>query len=193
MSPGRFFEMAISSLTVFGGNEGCSTSRILRLGRDGDELKVILIGSNLSLSIAGLVAWTRRDLHDRVAVGRGAHEQFRRDGGIGARSILDHVGDAALLGELLREQAGDDVVRAAGREPDVETYRTMSWKCPASQCCAARPLCDGARKQDRATTTRSVRFMCTAHGDIRQRWCSLVICRLHHTRWSRRPVLHATP
>jgi hypothetical protein len=99
---------------------------ILRLGRNGDELKVL---DRVELEIEhrriGRVA--RRDKHERVAVRRGAHEHFGGDGGVGARPILDDVGDAALFSQLLREQSGNDVVRASRRKPDQETHGAR-WK-----------------------------------------------------------------
>jgi hypothetical protein len=64
--------------------------------------------------------------HDVVAVGRRFRRELRRDHPGGAPAVLDEDGLAEVLGELLRDDAPDDVGAAAGREADEHTDR-LGW------------------------------------------------------------------
>ena len=55
---------------------------------------------------------------DGVAVGRRAQHLAGRDIAAGAGLVVDHDRQAAALGQLLRQDAGDDVAAAARRKTD---------------------------------------------------------------------------
>ena len=54
--------------------------------------------------------------HQGVAVGRRGFHRQHADDAVGARLVLDHEGLAGLVLDVLADQAGGDVARAARRE-----------------------------------------------------------------------------
>ena len=65
----------------------------------------------------------RRTHQDRVAVGRGLGDEVGADVAARARPVVDHDLLREALGELLRDDASDDVGAAARREGDDEADR----------------------------------------------------------------------
>ena len=67
----------------------------------------------------------RRDEHDGVAVRRRLDHRLRRQHAALAGAILDHAGRAEMRRQEFAEDAGHDVVRPAGEEPDHELDRAV--------------------------------------------------------------------
>ena len=67
----------------------------------------------------------RVDEEQRVAVGRGLGDRFRRDVAARARTVLDDEGLAEPLGEPFAEQTRQDVIGPACREADHEAHRLV--------------------------------------------------------------------
>ena len=63
----------------------------------------------------------RRCKQQRIAVRRRIDDGFKADVAAGSRPVLDHNRLAEPLGQRLRQQAGDGVVRPAGGDADDET------------------------------------------------------------------------
>ena len=115
--PGLALAYSISSLTLFAGMLGWTTSISVKLpsARHGREVLHRVVGDVLHQERRRGVRRVRRH-QQRVAVGRGARDIHRRDGAVGAGTGLD---DDALLqrhAERLGDHAGDRVAGAAGAE-----------------------------------------------------------------------------
>ena len=89
-----------------------------------------------------MVSWSRvdvlvdrvgRDVADeqRVAVGRRLRRRLERDVAVRAGPVLDHEALAERLGELLRDDARDDVGGAARAVGHEDPHRLRSDSCPA--------------------------------------------------------------
>ena len=63
-----------------------------------------------------------RDEHDGVAVGRRIDHRLRRQHAAGADPVLDDERRTEVLGQPFAHDAGNDVVRPAGREADHEAH-----------------------------------------------------------------------
>jgi hypothetical protein len=80
--------------------------------------------AELELVVEYLIAQFGRSANtERVTVRRRPHDRFKSNIAAGARAVLDDERATEVLGEPLGNQAGVDVVRAAGRKTDNETHR----------------------------------------------------------------------
>ncbi len=122
--PGFAFSIAIISATEFGWDVeiGDQHRGHVREQRDRNEVLVGVVGQ---LAVEKWIHHQRAvDRHqERVAVRVGLGDDLRADDRVGARPVVDDDRLAEFVGELLADEAGEEIRRPARRERDDQADR----------------------------------------------------------------------